>query len=163
MRQEDELVDLLAQRPILTQLNSGMRAQSSEEVMPPDVASWFGLAGVCLAEKWNNRQYTVLGNDLLSCVISKGAGGIKPDQWKKAILTFCSPNRKPGKVFHFLLITSTPDKFIVNQPEIERFWSSDLIQAFLVLYGGPPTVRAPSSDHEKEWCDWMRSVGQTAK
>ena len=155
MNPDDELTGLLSERSLLEQLNYGPQAQIQEK-MPPEVGAWFGLVGVFLAEKWNNKQYTVMGQELMTSVQQKGATTITSSQWAKAINTFCSAGE--GDVFRFLLFTPTSDKFIINQPSLEEFWSSEHIQAFLFLYGGPSGVRSPSGAKEEEWCKWLRSL-----
>jgi hypothetical protein len=156
MESRDELDELLSQCNRISELNKGCDAQVSEE-MPPEVAVWFGLVAVFLAENWNAGKYTVLIEDIRLYVQKHTAQKINDDQWAKAINTFCSS----GKIFHLLLIGLSPSKFIINQPKVEDFWSSEHSKAFQVLYGGPDTIRLPSAGKEKEWCISLKSLVNT--
>lgn len=151
MKPKDELTALLSK---LVKLNSGFKDQTVE-TMPPDVAFWFGWIAVSLAERWNNGEHKVLGKDLLSFTKMKaGVKNIAPDKWAKAIRTLCSP----GESLHFLFVDEFPDQFLINQPKLEEFWLSDHAKAFLLVYGGPSTIRTPSSERERKWCDMLRSL-----
>ena len=160
MKPEEELAQLLAQRNTIAALNP-TEASYPERDMPAHVFSWFGGIGMILTERWNSTHYTVRSDELYTALAQRESIKASPDEWQAALATYYLPP-KPGdsKAFHFLLRTPTADTFIINLPELERFWKSDLMQAFFVLYGrfgGAQELRSPSTEEEITWCDWLRS------
>lgn len=158
MSPEKELKDLLNQCDTLAVLNSGLGSTQKRE-MTADVFSWFGGIGMILAEKWNTKRYTVRGQELYDDLLRRESHKIRPDQWESALATYYTPP-SPGedKQFRFLLRTAVPDRYIVNWAELDRFWSSGLIDAMMMLYGrlgGSKELRRPIGRDEQMWCQWL--------
>jgi hypothetical protein len=165
MEPEEELAQLLAQRSTIAALNPA-EAPYPQREMPPHVRSWFGGIGMILTESWNAIHYTVRGDELHTALAKRESIKASPDEWQSALATYyLPPNPGDSSAFHYLLRTPVPDRFIINWPELERFWKSDMMQAFFVLYGrfgGSQKLRSPSTKEEITWCDWLRGRNKKA-
>jgi hypothetical protein len=164
MRPDEELKELLNQGETLAVLNSGLGSAQKRE-MTVDVFSWFGGIGMILAEKWNSKRYTVRGQELYEDLLRRESHEIRPAEWESALATYYMPP-SPGedKVFRFLLRTAVPDRYIVNWAELDRFWSSGLVDAMMFLYGrlgGSKDLRRPSGRDEEAWCQWLSTQSKS--
>ena len=131
---ESELARLLDRRSQSLVLHSAKRAHGKRE-MTADVSSWFGRVAMILAEKWNAQKYKTKGSDLFQNLTAREPHKIRADQWASALATYYLPaEANESKHFRFLLLTPSQDDFLINWPELERFWPSELFSAFMVLY-----------------------------